>query len=395
MTTSGTCFWDDQARKEKPRLLLLTHYYPAHRGGVEIVAEQLASRLAENYAIHWYAADCDLPPDIPEITCKPQRAWNKLEKRGLPWPVWSLQGWRSLKQAISECDILHIHDFIYPAHFAGILLALRLGKPVVVTQHIGDIEYRNILLRGILKAVNRSFGRCALGKANQVVFISPRVKITFESYTNFVRTPLYWPNGVDTRIFRPVDQSGQVALRNVYGLCPDRPVLLFVGRFVEKKGLHFLREMAAARPKWQWCFAGWGGLDPTAWGFPNVRVWNGLQGASLAPLYQLADLLVLPSYGEGFPLVVQESLACGTPVVVSEETAAGGPVILGGIIPIADSSLHPDPVTWLSEIEANLSSEKREECRRSCAEKADLLWNWERLAENYRELLGELIESPR
>jgi len=381
------------ARQNRKRLLLLTHYYPAHRGGIEIVAGQLASRLAANSEVLWLAADCDPPPDIPGVVCRPQHAWNGLETKGLPWPIWSLQGWRNLKRAVAECDILHVHDFIYPANLAAILLARHFEKPVVITQHIGDIEYRSLLLRTILKTVNRTLGRLLLGKASQVIFISPRVKNAFESFARFSRRPLYWPNGVDTRTFRPVDPVARTALRDTHGLSANKPVLLFVGRFVERKGLHFIQQMAQARPEWQWCFAGWGPIDPAAWNLPNVHIWKGLQGDSLAALYRLADLLILPSHGEGFPLVVQEALACGTPAVVSEETAAGGPTIPGCIIPVPFSPLHPDSAPWLAAIENCLNNENREDCRHECAEKADSLWNWMQLANSYGELFEQLLST--
>jgi glycosyltransferase involved in cell wall biosynthesis len=51
-------------------------------------------------------------------------------------------------------------------------------------------------------------------------------------------------------------------------------------------------------------------------------VYSNLRGENLAELYQASDVFVLPSTGEGFPLVVQEAIACGLPVVCGAETAA-------------------------------------------------------------------------
>src|SRR6202008_680383 len=68
-------------------------------------------------------------------------------------------------------------------------------------------------------------------------------------------------------------------------------------------------------------FAGSGPLDPSVWGLPNVRVYSALSGSTLVPLYRASDVLLLPSVGEGFPLVVQEALACGLRIICGTETA--------------------------------------------------------------------------
>lgn len=380
----------------RPRVLLVTHYFPAHRGGVEIVAHELARRLTPHVSLRWLAADCDPPPALPGARVEPQPAWNVCERTlGLPWPLWHPEGWRTLAAAVRETDVVHLHDFIYPSSLAARLLAWRHRKPVLITQHIGDIHYENPLLRWILRALNRSVGRLMLGSAERVVFISPKVLGQFASFTHFRTPPSHWPNGVDAASFHLVGDSTRSVLRERLGADKSTPVVLFVGRFVEKKGLRLLRELAARQPGWHWWFAGWGDsevLHPTHWQLPQVRVWAGRSGAALAELYQAADVLVLPSHGEGYPLVVQEALACGTPVVTSADTASGGPTQPDFIHAIPHDPAAPDPDAWLNRLSdvVGAPSATRARIRAQAAAFAAAQWNWDLVANRYAACLTQL-----
>src|SRR5262245_57919756 len=98
------------------RVALVTHYYPAHRGGIELVAAELARRLAADHGadIVWHASDCDPPPSIDGVACAPGRAWNGIERAsGLPYPLWSLRALRELARSVARADAVHLHDCLY------------------------------------------------------------------------------------------------------------------------------------------------------------------------------------------------------------------------------------------------------------------------------------------
>lgn len=386
------------------QVLLVSHYFPAHRGGVEIVAGELAMRLArqDQINIDWYASNCDaFPESMPSsLVCHPQPAWNGLEASlGLPFPLWSLQSYRALGEAVRKADIVHIHDYIYPSSQCAAWYARRWRKPIVITQHIGLIPYRNPLLRNTLSLINRLVGSRVLAQADQVIFISEAVKSYFSSFSLMPNAPVYWPNGVNSEIFKPLADPQRDFLRASFGLQPERPLFLFVGRFVEKKGLATLHRLAKATPEAEWYFAGHGpysDLHPGTWELPHVHVFDGLSGASLAPLYQAADLLILPSRGEGFPLVVQESMACGTPVFVSTETAAGCPEA-GHLMLSAACDADDSFQTWKKNIDTLISQPHRlKALRASASSYAVESWSWPIITEKYTQLFNNLLsEYPK
>lgn len=316
------------ATRPPPAVLLVTHYYAAHGGGVEVVASEIATRLAsEGWTIVWLASDCDSPPsDAAGLTAIPSACFNFLERWiGVPWPIWRLSALLTLWRQVGNADVIHLHDALYPGNLAAAMFAALRGKPTVVTQHVGDVPYRSGLLRLLHRTANRTLTRLVLRGAFQVLFVSPAVRTEMARYCRFRRSTMLVPNGVDPAVYETSDAAELVKLRDQAGRDSKRMLCLFVGRFVEKKGLPLVLELARSLPGVDWVVAGAGQLDPGYSSRGNVEIVRGARHLQLAALYRQADLLVLPSVGEGFPLVVQEALSCGTAVLISTQTADGSP----------------------------------------------------------------------
>jgi glycosyltransferase involved in cell wall biosynthesis len=370
------------------RILIVSHYYSEHRGGVEIVANELAKRLTcREIEVVWAASQTKTDQNQQAGNRIPMQAWNVTERvLGFPYPLWGPIGLIRLWEAVRQCDLLHIHDSLYMGNLFAYVYARLLGKPVAVTQHIGMVPYSHWLLRSLLAFANHTLASQVLRGSNCCIFISEKVQLYFMQFVRFSRAPLLIPNGIATAIFYPVSFDERQRLRKERGLTTDRRLILFVGRFVEKKGLSILRVLAGHFPECEWIFIGWGPLDPTNWDLPNVRCLGSLERSQVVPYYQVADLLVLPSVGEGFPLVVQEAMACGTPTLISEDTAQG----MKGIESVAYvSNLAPENIISLLRAILDTSSDL-EACRQEVANFARQHWDWDTCADRYKQLFGEL-----
>jgi alpha-maltose-1-phosphate synthase len=322
------------------KIAIVSHYFESHRGGVEIVAGALARSFARlGHRAVWLACDATPPPDDADgVAAVALPASNALENRlGLPLPFPRPAAVVRLFRAIRGCDGVLVHDALYPTSALAFLAARLWRKPVAFAAHARAtaVPHRSRVLRLLIALVERSVARPLLARADRVAFVGETTAQHYAS-VRFRAPPVVIHNGVETAIFRPAANSAEKAeRRRRFGLPEDRPVALFVGRFVALKGLDVVRRMAERRPDIIWALAGWGLIAPDKWGLANVRVFANLRGATLAPLYQAADVFVLPSVGEGMPLVVQEALACGLPIVCGDETAQADPAARGLLTSVA------------------------------------------------------------
>jgi glycosyltransferase involved in cell wall biosynthesis len=225
-----------------------------------------------------------------------------------------------------------------------------------------------------------------------MIFISETVReYFFPSEKNIKSCPELIPNGVDLDVFRDAGEEDRGRVRERLGIDGGKPALLFVGRFVEKKGLSILEGLARRMSGVNWFFAGWGPMDPGSWGLKNVRVFYNADRDTVSSLYRASDLLVLPSRGEGYPLVVQEAMASGTPAAVSDETASAFPPAEKHLFHFPASGKN-DLDAWADGLGRILSDPgKLKAMREVVSSFARETWCWKKCAESYLSVLKDAI----
>ncbi len=312
------------------KILTVTHFYESHRGGIELVAGRIQRELASlpgtgGHDVQWAASSSDPAPKDGVITPVPLRTFDPVEKlTGLPMPVPFPSGVRALWRAVRNADAVIIHDALYVTSILAMLAAKWHRKRTMLIQHIGDIPFSSAVLRGVLSLANALVAKPMLRRADHLVFISETVQQHFGDLRRKTPAQLIF-NGVDHQRFFMPDHTAEMTAKLRWNMDVQAYHFLFVGRFVEKKGLNILREIARQLPDTQFHLAGSGPIDPQSWGLPNVIVHGAQSPDAIASLMHACDAFILPSTGEGYPLVVQEALACGLHVFCGEETARADP----------------------------------------------------------------------
>ncbi|MBU3890409.1 glycosyltransferase family 4 protein [Methylosinus sporium] len=392
----------DRAKMRSPviRLAMLSHYFETRRGGVEIVAGALARALSPlGFEIVWLATGKSNGGDPSSNLAQRELPASDIVERiaKIPYPLLFPSAFRSIFAQVRNADVVIVHDALYLTSVAAFFAARLFRKPLLVVQHIGVVPYRNPILRSLMAIANRLVAVPLLSRADQIVFISDLTRRYFEAIPYRCPPRLVF-NGVDADIFSPPESEAERATaRADLGLPAAGPIALFVGRFVEKKGLLRLERLARERPDILFVFAGWGVIDPAQWRLPNIRVYRNLAGASLAPLYRAADLLLLPSVGEGFPLVIQEALACGLPIVCGADTAAADEAAELFLTKVVIDDEAPRATAAALAAATSRLLEPDENPRRSRLARAEFCrsrYSWSASAERYATLLRRLVAHP-
>jgi glycosyltransferase involved in cell wall biosynthesis len=236
-------------------------------------------------------------------------AVNVLEKYSIPYPIFdpiSLR--RTLKDVLASADAVHVHGMLFMSSVVAARMGRRLHLPVVLTEHVGWVPFRHPLLDAAQRVAFETIGRLCCRQVDAITVLNDRVERELRRLTHWRAPIAKVPNGVDTELFHPPSPGTRESLRRKWGF--ERFAALFVGRFVPKKGVPLLLEARASDFELVLCGDQLDGA--------NLRTLGKLDQRTLAEVYRAADVLVLPSEGEGFPLVVQEAMASGLPVIVTD-----------------------------------------------------------------------------
>ncbi len=215
-------------------------------------------------------------------------------------------------------DCIDAH-YVYPDGTAAVLLGKALGLPVIVSARGTDINlfptYHLIrpMIQWTLQEASGAIAVSASLKQAMVEMGLPAARIRVIG------------NGIDPVRFRPVDP--QLA-RHHLNLPARGPVIVSVGSLIPRKGFQYLipafAETATRIPDARLYIIGEGSLrselEKLATSLKiegRVFLIGNRPNSELHLWFSAADVSCLVSSREGWPTVLQESLACGTPVVAT------------------------------------------------------------------------------
>ena len=206
------------------------------------------------------------------------------------------------------------------------------------------------------------------------------------------------PNGVDIELYKP---GNKLELRKRLGVAADKKVVLFVGWFIERKGVDYLVKSFPAvldlHKDALLYLIGGGSLKKELRNMANrmsigekVIILDHVSPEKVALWMAAADVFVLPSLSEGRPNVVYEAMLSGTPIVAtdvggSNELIKDGET--GFLIKPKDSGVISDKINLLLG-DNKLSGSFAEKARKHIL---DLGMSWDNCAKKFISIYDDVL----
>ncbi len=292
---------------------------PSREGGIEIVVEELSTRMAAlghkvtcyNRSGHHVSGkeyDTKSIRSYKNVTLKTAPALNI---KGLAAMTASVTG--AFAAAFGKYDVVHFHAE-GPSFMCW--LPKLFGKRVVVTVH--GLDHQRAKWGRLARTYIMMGEKNAVRFADEIIVLSDGVRQYFQK--TYGRETCFIPNGVT----RPKIRKNQ-QISEKFGLKKDS-YILFLGRIVPEKGLKYLvQAFKGVKTEKKLVIAGGSSdteefmqeLKALASDDPRIIFTGFVQGRILEELYSNAYIYTLPSDLEGMPLSLLEAMSYGNCCVVS------------------------------------------------------------------------------
>lgn len=283
-------------------------------------------------------------------------------KRLIEWDVPLTEGYENISLAetdliseINKSDVIWLHGWGSPVMRKALVLAHRLGIPVLMRAENCDLAMpdgagpRGWLKRLYIGWITR---RCraflAIGTENKNYYLRRGVSPD---------QIFLMPYAIDHENFAVRAKAAHLQLNNLkakFGITPEQKVVLFAGKFMPRKHpdllVHAMNSVDWPGEKPKLVFVGSGNMEEKLRALAPDAIFLGFKNQSeLPPIYDMADVMVLPSEREPWGLAVNEAMACGTAVIVSDQVGCATDLIndgCGKVFPSGDVQALSDAIVY-------------------------------------------------
>ncbi len=294
---------------------------PSREGGVEIVVEELATRMVEkkNMVVVYNRKGKNVQDKNADKDKKKLKEYKgvkiktipTINKKGIDALLYSF--FASIVVAFKKYDVIHYHA---EGPCAMLWIPKIFRKKIVVTIH--GLDWQRSKWGGFATKYIKFGEKMAAKYADKIIVLSKGVQEYFKDTYN--RDTVFIPNGVN----KPEIRKSNI-IKEKYGIDKNN-YILFLARIVPEKGLHYLIE-AFKQLKTDKKLVIAGGASHTNEYLEKIKemvkddkriIMTGfVQGQELEELYSNCYLYCLPSDIEGMPLSLLEAMSYGNKCLVS------------------------------------------------------------------------------
>lgn len=231
--------------------------------------------------------------------------------------------------------------FLLTGGAAAVALGRQNSKPAFI-----DLGESRLL--ETMTSSERQLASSIVKQATGIICVSDRLKSEAVELGAEIDNVVVIPNQANPLQFKPMNQF---ECREKLGLPFDHKLVVFVGHFIERKGVHYvedaIRTLRLSGKQIKGVFIGKGDLEPD----DDVAIFKGTVPHDELPLWLNAcDVFCLPTLAEGNCNAINEALAVGLKLIISDIPDLDFQAGLG-----RDSVFRVDPLD-LSAIVEGISS---------------------------------------
>ncbi|AZN41114.1 glycosyltransferase family 4 protein [Paenibacillus albus] len=213
--------------------------------------------------------------------------------------------------------------------FLSLPFAKFFGKTVAYVHFVPDTIDDSLKLPPLIRRFFYAYMLRFYRSVDHIVVVNPYFIDVLKTLGISEEKVTYIPNYVsETRFYR--QSPARIALlKQQFGLPKDKFIVLGVGQVQTRKGIMDFIETAKRLPHISFIWAGGFSFGAITEGYkelkkivdnppPNVMFTGIIDREDMNDLYNIADLMFLPSYSELFPMSILEALALKLPVLLRD-----------------------------------------------------------------------------
>lgn len=224
-----------------------------------------------------------------------------------------------------KSDLTHYHT-INPTYYANSFSPAR-GRKIGYVHFLPETLEGSIKLPKPAKAVFYKYVIDFYKRMDQIVVVNPIFIPKLVKYGIPEDKVKYIPNFVAKSEFYTETPDQKRAFRKKEGIAEDKFVVIGDGQVQQRKGVDDFVKLAQANPDLQFIWAGGFSFGKLTDGYDhykkivdnppkNLKFTGIIPREKLVDYLNMADLFLLPSFDELFPMSVLEAFSCGTPVLL-------------------------------------------------------------------------------